>query len=415
MSLQIRKEITDISSNRVFDIIVRMKTVLLFRSSFCRSNRLEYDGVFAAAEERGWRVQTIEYRNAATNRYRLQDEAAGPDVTTLLKFWNPDGCIVECGIAPRALMKKDFGKVPVVFLDRDPDTVEREAVCIHSDSDAIAETAARELLRLGLDDFAFLAWPEPVEWSEERGRRFGEIIRGHGKHFRSFRMSKTDKPELDLAKLESFLSTLPRPCGLFTANDVLAKLVDTACAHAKIAVPDDLAIVSVDNDEDICEHTSTTLTSIELDFAGAGVKSVELLDLMMSGHSRKARTWQFGVNRLVRRKSAIGFRHLDKRMNDALEFIRINACKAISIADIVKVMGCSRRLADMRFRATLDRTILDEIHLRRLDVAKIMLRHRKTADEIAASCGYGSPDDFRRVFRRYAGQSPLRWLKAQSP
>ena len=96
-----------------------MKTILLFRSSFCRSNRLEYDGVFAAAEKLGWRVQTVEYKNAATNRYRLQDEASGPDVRALLAFWHPDGCIVECGIAPRALMKKDFGKVPVVFLDRD--------------------------------------------------------------------------------------------------------------------------------------------------------------------------------------------------------------------------------------------------------------------------------------------------------
>ena len=56
---QKRKQKTDTSGNLVFDIIVRMKTILLFRSSFCRSNRLEYDVVFAAAEERGWRVQTI--------------------------------------------------------------------------------------------------------------------------------------------------------------------------------------------------------------------------------------------------------------------------------------------------------------------------------------------------------------------
>lgn len=391
-----------------------MQTILLFRSSFCRSNRLEYDGVFAAAKTLGWRVQTVEYKNAATNRYRLQDDASGPDVRALLEFWHPDGCIVECGIAPRTLMKKDFGKVPVVFLDRDPSTVEREAVCIHSDSDAIAETAAKELLLLGLDDFAFLAWPDSAGWSEERGRRFGEIVRSHGKHFRSFRMPKTDKPELDLAKLESFLSVLPRPCGLFTANDVLAKLVDTACTHAKITVPEDLAIVSVDNDEDICEHTSTTLTSIELDFTGAGTKSVELLNLMISGRARKAKTWQFGVNRLVRRKSAIGFRHLDKRTNDALEFIRIHACEKITVADVVKVMRCSRRLADMRFHTTLNRTILDEIQLRRLDVAKILLRHRHPEEEIAVRCGYGSADDFRRVFRRYVGKSPLRWLKAQS-
>ena len=390
-----------------------MKTILLFRSSFCRSNLLEYEGVFAYAKAHSWRIQTVEYLNAATNRYRLEGADTIPTISSLLELWKPAGCIVECGIAPHTLMKKDFGKIPVVFLDRDPKTVEPGAICVCSDSSAIATIAAHELLLLGLDNFAFVGWPEPVRWSKDREFYFRSIIRDHGKQIVTFRPPKTTKPESDLEELEKFLLSLPRPCGLFTANDVIAKRIVSACTHCKISIPDEIALVSVDNDEDICEHTSTTLTSIELDFAGAGVKSVELLDLMMSGHSRKARTWQFGVNRLVRRKSAIGFRHLDKRMNDALEFIRINACKAISIADIVKVMGCSRRLADMRFRATLDRTILDEIHLRRLDVAKIMLRHRKTADEIAASCGYGSPDDFRRVFRRYVGNSPLQWRKSQ--
>ena len=54
-----------------------MKTVLLFRSSFCRSNLLEYEGVFAYAKAHGWRIQTVEYMSAATNRYRL--EGANPD------------------------------------------------------------------------------------------------------------------------------------------------------------------------------------------------------------------------------------------------------------------------------------------------------------------------------------------------
>lgn len=391
-----------------------MKTVLLFRSSFCRSNRLEYDGVFDYARTRQWRIQTIEYMSAATNRYRLQGDDSIPTISSLLDFWKPAGCIVECRIAPHTLMKRDFGKVPVVFLDRDPETVESDAVCIHSDSHAIAANAARELLLLGIDDFAFIGWPEPVHWSETRGKRFREIILNHGKRIAIFRPKKSIAKASDLKELENFLRSLPRPCGLFAANDVLAKQVVSACTHCKIAIPDQLAIVSVDNDEDICEHSPVTITSIDLDWIGAGTKAAEMLDLIMSSKSRKTKTSPFGVSRLVRRQSAIGFRHLDKRMNDALEFIRVHACEKISVSDVVRVMNCSRRLATMRFRATLNRSILDEIHRNRINAAKIQMERHQPLDRVAAECGYSSNDDFRRVFKRYTGLSPRNWKDSLS-
>ena len=389
-----------------------MKTVLLFRSSFCRSNLLEHEGVFRYAKTHDWRVQTVEYMNAAQNRYRVQDDAAKPDVKSLIDIWHPDGCIAECGIAPRVLAKRDFGKVPVVFLDRDPDTVEHGAVCVYSDSKAIASAVARELLQLELDEFAFIGWPDPVSWSEGRGKAFASIIRKHGKNVRRFRMPKTDKPESDLHRLGEFLMSLKKPCGLFTANDVLAKQVTMTCAQLGLAIPDDLALVSVDNDEDICERSFVTITSLQLDFLQAGVQAAEQLDLMMSGHAGKAASALFGVDHIVRRKS-VGRRNLDKRMCDALEFIRLHACGKITVPDVVREMGCSRRFADQRFRATLNRTITDEIHLNRLDSAKTLLLHGEPIDAVAEQTGYASAADFRRVFKRYTGVSPKRWTKAE--
>ena len=390
-----------------------MKNILLFRSSFCRSNLMEHEGVFRYAREHGWRVQTIEYMNAAMNRYRTRKYDPSPDIASLVRLWRPDGCIVECGIAPGVLHKRDFGKTPVVFLDRDPDTIEHGAVCVYSDSVDIATVAAKELLRLGTENFAYIGWPDALSWSEGRGKVFASIIRRHGKNLRMFRLPKTDSPESDLERLAEFLSSLKKPSGLFTANDVLAKLAVTACELSGISIPDDMSIVSVDNDEDICERSPVTLTSIELDFMGAGTRAAELLDLMMSGKAARATSAMFGVNRIVRRKSAIGFRHLDKRMCDALEFIRIHACERISSLDVAKAMHCSRRYADMRFRAALDSTILDEIHSQRIGAAKERLRLGETIDNVSNLCGYSSAADFRRVFKRYAGISPLKWLKRQ--
>ena len=390
-----------------------MKNILLFRSSFCRSNLLEHEGVFRYAREHDWRVQTIEYMNAAINRFRTQKDDLSADIASLIKLWRPDGCIVECGIAPGVLHKRDFGKTPAVFLDRDPDTIEHGAVCVYSDSNDIAAAAAKELLQLGVEDFAFIGWPDALSWSEGRGKVFASIIGRHGKNVRLFRLPKTDSPESDLERLSEFLSSLRKPCGLFTANDVLAKQAATACEMSGISIPDDMPIVSVDNDEDICEHLPVTLTSIELDFMGAGTKAAELLDLMMSGKGSKAASAMFGVNRIVRRKSATGFQHLDKRMCDALEFIRLHSCERISSSDVAKAMHCSRRYADMRFRETLGSTILDEIHGQRIGAAKERLRLGETIDDVYRRCGYTSAADFRRVFKRYAGTPPLKWLKRQ--
>ena len=72
-----------------------MKTILLFRSSFCRSNLLEHEGVFRYAREHNWRVQTVEYMNAAINRFRTRKDDPASDIASLLKLWRPDGCIVE--------------------------------------------------------------------------------------------------------------------------------------------------------------------------------------------------------------------------------------------------------------------------------------------------------------------------------
>ena len=213
--------------------------------------------------------------------------------------------------------------------------------------------------------------------------------------------------------LKTFLQSLKKPCGLFTANDAIAKQVTIACAQLGLAIPDDIAIVSVDNDEDICERSFVTITSVQLDFLQAGIQAAEQLDLMMSGHSDRAASSLFGVDRIVRRKSAPGLPHLDKRMYNALEFIRLHSCGKIAVQDVVRQMGCSRRFADQRFRTTLNRTITDEIHLSRLESAKSHLLHGEAIDAVAEKTGYTSAADFRRVFKRYTGISPKRWTKAE--
>ena len=134
-------------------------------ASFCAGNlqqRFGFDGFARAA---GWLVHVIEYGEHVADGLK-------PVTAELFRFWNPDGCIAECGGTDDMLSLADFRSVPTVFLDRHPSTIEKGAVCVTHDSAAIVRLAARELLSLGFSAYAFVDWFRPVVWSDERGDAF---------------------------------------------------------------------------------------------------------------------------------------------------------------------------------------------------------------------------------------------------
>ena len=153
-----------------------MKTILFFQSSFCESNQRQLAGVYAFARTVDWNVQIVEYGTPVAKLRK-------PDLKALFSFWKPDGCIVDCGGAVTTFSLADFRKIPTVFIDRHPSTIERGAVCVTSDSVAIAEVAARELLPGGFASYAYVDWFLPHAWSTERGDEFAKIVECNGKRF----------------------------------------------------------------------------------------------------------------------------------------------------------------------------------------------------------------------------------------
>lgn len=217
--------------------------------------------------------------------------------------------------------------------------------------------------------------------------------------------------QLDAAELQRGC-VRRRQRGRARPDECTAKDIITTCVKLRIPIPDDIALVSVDNDIELCEHLPVTLTSIELDHAEAVRKSVAFLDGLMNGTRRSHESCTFGVKRIVRRASANGFRNIDYRVARAMEYIRVHACEDIGLGDVVREMGCSERLATLRFAEVVRHTILDEIHLRRIDVAKEKLAVGAISiDTISGLCGYASPTDFGRVFKRYTDLTPREWRK----
>ena len=386
-----------------------MKTILLFQHSLCESNRNMFSGIYQYAQKTGWRIQTIQYALAARVR-RTKENPEIVNVPSLIDFWKADGCIVE---GQDDLTGKptpgDFGKTPVVFLDRAPQSLPKRAFCVYSNSAAVANAAARELLSLGLESFAYVDWWKEEAWSRQRGLTFEETLMTHGKRCQRLSMpSFEDRPSDDFKRS---IESLPRPCGVFCANDLAAYRFITEARRLELEVPEDFAVIGVDNDMELCETSPVSMSSIPQDCVGAGILAAELLDHAMSHHPPAARKVTFGVLPVARRASTRLLRRKDPRISAALEYIRQNACSIdIDVSAVVDVAKCSRRQLDSLFRRIVRHSVLDEIHARRIECAIRLLRQKGLdISKIASRCGYRSASDFSRAFKRSTGTAPSKY------
>ena len=373
-----------------------MKTVLYFKASLRLPSQLKHDGVYRVAKPLGWRIQTVD-----------AVDGAFADVRRILEFWNPDGVLVDCGGLTAPPSVREFGTCPVVFIGRRPHAGERIFTTCE-DLRATGFKAAHELLSLNFRDYAFVGFPERRFWSDERERAFREAIVLNGKRFHACtRRVRPDDPLTRAALLREWLKSLPKPCGLFAANDSVAKEVVNACAAESIAVPENLAILGVDNDETICERSSPRLSSIAMDFERSGAIAMRMLVARLHSPGMKPANRTFPPLMVVRRESTRAKAGVNGDVADAVSFIRRNACERLRAADVVKRMSGSRRLAEIRFRAARGHSILDEIQSVRLERANELLKNRSlSVSAIANFCGYASESSFHRIYRATFGHSP---------
>ena len=369
-------------------------------------------GIQAHAHEAGWRLQTIEYVRRRASRYSLSRSPTGESVADLIDFWHPSGIIVHCLHPPVGFRQDDFPGLPVVFLDRTPDTLPEGTACVHCDPESVTRTAALELMQPGFNDFAFVPWFHDQAWSRWRGDVFARLVAMNGKRLHVFRHPANAADKRHLADyLAPWVASLPKPCGVFAVNDQIAEGVLAACLMEGIAVPDEIAVVGVDDNVGVCENTNPTLSSVGLDFEGGGRAACALLGKLMAGRTPSPAVRLFGALRLTRRESSLSLSVPDAAVRKALEFIRLHACEGIGPRDVVRAMGISRTQADLRFRAAVRHTLLDEVHLVRLAHAKELVACGVAPAAIADMCGYSSLADLQRVFRRRVGKTMRAWAK----
>ena len=365
-----------------------MKTVLYVRSSDRPPSVLKSKGFLRGAHVNGWQVQSA-----------TMTEITAAKLKELIGFWKADALVCDCGglITPPNLQALD--RLPAIWISCRPPRGDTKAFTVNDDSAAVAELAAKELLRLGLSHFAFVHFPHSRVWSRDRAEHFGRIVRMHGYDCREFKSDSAADVQGWLNRLNAWMEGLPKPCGVFAANDEVSNHVRGICRARKWKMPGDVALVGVDNDESICESAPPRLSSVLADNEQMGFVAAQRLAERLRNPRLKPVRCTVPPLMVVRRESTRPRRATDASVAKALELIRERACEGLRAHDVVAVMDGARRTAEMRFREATGRSILDEI----LDVRMARARELLCADStrsvkvVAQMCGYSSESAFRRV------------------
>jgi len=372
--------------------------VIVAISTVYKARRDKLQGVLKYAQLNGpWDVQILEDH---------------PYIAKLgsFKHWHPDG-IIRDGTNPLPLPAVRANGIPVVLLDT-ATLRPRGCSTVNNDPQQISGAVAEYYLRQGLTHFAFVGSFPVAVWSQARAEAFVARLAKAGCACVLYEPRHGDDWGLEQEYLCAWLKKLPKPCGLMAAMDIRGKQVLDACALAGVRVPEEVSVISVDNDETICENTTPTLSSVLPDFERCGYQAAELLDRQMRSEQRSVAHLTYDVKRIVHRLSSQDMKNSNRLAVSAMEFIRLNACAGITVMDVVRHLNVSRRFAELRFREARGHSVLDEIQHHRLERVRALLRETDLPiGAIGERCGYPTETYLKTMFKKRFGMTMREYRK----
>ncbi|MDD4872546.1 MAG: XylR family transcriptional regulator [Kiritimatiellae bacterium] len=311
---------------------------------------------------------------------------------------------------PGAARKLQATGLPFVELHGNPKTCKTHVTV---DEYAIARMAAEHLIDRGLKNLGFFSRRNEW-WLQIRRNAFVDYLKRFGYPCATYSASAQSQKKNDESSQQSdlinWLQSLPRPVGIFCATDMEALTLLEACRHAGIAVPDQIAVLGVDNDSVICSVAWPRLSSIDLDAQRVGYESAALLARIMADGTKPNTTILVPPSQVVVRESTDVLAIADAQVVQAARLIRQFACKGIDVSHVADHILMCRRTLERRFKACLGRTLKEEILRVKMDQAKILLSQSDyPIKRISDMSGFKSLHYFARAFRRETGSTPGRY------
>ncbi len=332
----------------------------------------------------------------------------------LLKKIVPDGVITRSETIEMAVAINRLN-VPTVDLRG----AHRPSAGVTLDTDPVScsRLAVDHFIERGFRHLAFCGYPG-VGFSDQRGDAFVQYVADRGLCAEQFMPShrspnfgdtvarETDA-EFGERGLDSWISKLAKPVAVFACNDVRARQVLAACGRTGLRVPDDVAVLGVDNDEVICDLSFPPLSSIMPNTWRIGHEGASRLDQMLSGNPITEKRVLIPPEGVQVRRSSDVVAVEDPDVAAALSHIRDHACEGISVSDVARWLAISRTTLDRRFLSILQRSPKSEIDRVRIQRAKQLLEltEYKLAT-VAEMTGYASAPQFLTAFKRLTGITP---------
>ena len=296
------------------------------------------------------------------------------------------------------------------------------------DNVAIGNLAAEHFISRGFREFAYCGY-EGINFSDVRRTSFCKTVEqaGHVCHVLASRKRDANYfnenvvkgeryalPANEARAIRSWLRKLPKPVAGFCSHDLRAYQVLTLCRDAGIAVPNEVAILGVDDDAILCGFTTPTISSIDPNGFETGREAVRIAREMLRSQEARSNPPCSLVKplRLIVRGSSEIYPVDPPWLSDALVYINRNAAKGVTAADVFAHVGLSHTTVGAAFRQKVGMSVQDMLAKVRIEESCRLLESGRSVTDVAQKSGFSSAQYFCRAFAIEHGMSPTAWQTA---
>jgi LacI family transcriptional regulator len=334
-----------------------------------------------------------------------------------LNNWRGDG-IISRATTPKLLDAIAKTGVPLVEVtDRRGDSQQPQ---VRSDDAAIGRLGVEHLIERGFERFGFCGFKGEA-WSNRRREAFVAAVSTRSQTPCSEFHSPWHGPavqawEAEQKSIVAWLQEFEPPFAVMACNDVRGQHVLEACSKLDLAVPEQVAVVGVDNDELLCRVCSPPLSSVIPNAEMVGFRAAEVLARLMNGDVVAQRMQVIPPLGVATRQSTDVVAIEDREIAAALHYIREHACRGLTVSEVVRNNAISRSTLERQVRKYLGRTPQEEIrHVQIKRARELLLTTDLPAERIATLCGFEHPEYLFVVFKRVTGMTTTEFRKQAKP
>lgn len=336
----------------------------------------------------------------------VTDPTAVERIAAAITDWPADGAILQVMNSQLANAISLTG-IPVVLIHGEEND---RASVVCPDNVAVGCTVAKYFVDRGLRQLAYCG-VMGGEYSQQREDGFCAEARKSDRptsviQYRYLARNSRDWIS-DHRTMEQWLRDLPKPVGLMACNDSIGKELVAMCCHLGLRVPDDVAVVGVDNDSVECAMSRVPLSSVRLPTGEIGFTAARVLDEMMDARKPKRESVRLPPTMIVTRRSSDIYTTEQEDVRAALGFVRDNASTPITVEDVLRQVPVSRRWLEKQFVAVLGRTIRQEILRAHAEYAqRLLIDTDLKIAVVGRRSGYSEYQVFPKLFRQTTGLLP---------